>query len=105
MRASTPKDSAPYDDNQPLQKCITTDGGQSNTHPSGKRTFNLQELACLAGFSTSHRFSGCMTSIRKQIGNAVPACFAKTLFKEIIGCLEETDRMDAEWKPEVIALD
>ena len=105
MHASTKKNEAPYNDNKPLGQCITTDGGKGDLHPNGKRSFNLQELACLAGFPASYRFFGGMGSIRKQVGNAVPACFAKVLFQEIIKTLKKSDQADAEWKPEIINID
>ena len=105
MLAFTKKSEQPYNDNQPLRQCITGSGGEGNLHPSGKRSFNLQELACLAGFPATYRFFGNMTSIKKQIGNAVPACFAKVLFEEIVATLKKSDQEDAEWKPEIIDID
>lgn len=105
MRAFTANFAAPYDANQPLHSCITTNGGQSDVHPSGRRSFNLQELACLAGFPQSHAFHGCKTSIRRQIGNAVPPPVAKAIFKQVIQTMRETDSVEAEWEPEVIELD
>lgn len=94
-----------YNPSQPLARAITTDGGESNTHPDGWRSFNLRELAMLQAFPAQHQFEGTMTSIRRQIGNAVPSCFAKTLFEEIIRSLRESDRRYPPRKPEVIELD
>ncbi|KAK3708012.1 hypothetical protein LTR37_011705 [Vermiconidia calcicola] len=105
MRSSIPRDGKAYNDRGPLKQCITTSGGESNLHPKGKRTFNLQELACLAGFPPTHRFFGSEGSIKRQIGNAVPACVAKAIFEQIIKTMRQTDKEIAAWKPECIELD
>ena len=105
MRAFTAQDSLPYDGDQPLRQCITTNGGMSNKHPNGGRSFNLQELACLAGFPPSHRFFGNVTSIKKQIGNAVPACFAKALYQEIVKTLKESDDEEVGWEADAVVID
>lgn len=106
MVAHTPKPHGfPYDPRQPLKSAITCDGGKSDVHPSGTRSFNMRELSMLQSFPPTHDFSGTMTSIRKQCGNAVPSCFAKLMFEEITKSLSERDREVANWKPEVIALD
>ncbi|KAI7547170.1 hypothetical protein KC331_g5174 [Hortaea werneckii] len=106
MLAHTPKPHGfPYDPWQPLKSAITCDGGKSDVHPSGTRSFNMRELSMLQSFPPTHDFSGTMTSIRKQCGNAVPSCFAKLMFEEITKSLSERDREVANWKPEVIALD
>jgi DNA (cytosine-5)-methyltransferase 1 len=97
-------DKAPYDPNQPLKRAITCDGGESNVHPSGRRTFNGQELALLQGFLNTHQFAGTAGSIKKQIGNAVPSCFAKTLFEGIISSLRKSDRKARNYKPELVDL-
>ncbi|KAI6848532.1 hypothetical protein KC323_g9587 [Hortaea werneckii] len=95
----------PYDPRQPLKLAITCDGGKSDVHPSGTRSFNMRELSMLQSFPATHDFYGTMTSIKKQCGNAVPSCFAKLMFEEITESLRERDREVADWKPEVIALD
>ena len=95
-----------YNPNQPLAQAITTGGGLSDTHPNGDRTFNMQELAQLGGFPPTHKFGNTnKTSIRKQIGNAVPSCFAEVLFKEITASLRKSDRRAAAYQPEVVELD
>jgi DNA (cytosine-5)-methyltransferase 1 len=101
---STPKNEQPYNSRKPMQGCITCDGGPSNLHPNGRRTFTLFELAALQGFLPTHRFAGSMTDIKKQIGNAVPSMFAKKLFEHITLSLQNSDRMRASWKPETIDL-
>jgi DNA (cytosine-5)-methyltransferase 1 len=101
LRYYLKKDEKPYNSHQPLKACITCDGGTANLHPSGKRTFTLFELAALAGFLPTHRFSGkSSTQIKKQIGNAVPSMFAKKLFEHIELSLQKSDRRSAAWKLE-----
>ncbi|KAI7086574.1 hypothetical protein KC356_g4901 [Hortaea werneckii] len=106
MLAHTPKPHGfPYDPREPLKLAITCDGGKSDVHPNGTRTFNMRELSMLQSFPATHDFAGTMTSIRKQCGNAVPSCFAKLMFEEITENLSKRDKEVANWKPEVIALD
>lgn len=106
MQAFTAKNEAPYDGNQPLRSCITTGGGEGDLHPSGERSFNLQELAVLQSFAPTYRFAPSnKTSIRRQIGNAVPSCLAEALFKSIIETLKISDQLTAEWKPELVEID
>ena len=76
-----------------------TNDRERNVHPSGKRSFNLQELAALQGFPPNHSFFGNATSIRKQVGNAVPPVFAKKLFRHLTKSLEASDRELAAYKP------
>ena len=78
----------PWDGNKILPRAMTTSGGQ-NYHPSGTRDFTLREYACLQGFPLNHMFLG--SGIKKQIGNAVPPCVAKVLFKSIKRDLDEAD--------------
>ncbi|KAM0698470.1 hypothetical protein Q7P36_001937 [Cladosporium allicinum] len=100
LNRSTKKTELPYNAKQTLSNCITTGGGKSDLHPSGKRSFTLFELAALQGFLPKHRFYGNKTQIRTQIGNAVPSMFAKQLFEHIIKSLQESDRKRSLWKPE-----
>ncbi|KAK4569509.1 hypothetical protein LTR86_003272 [Recurvomyces mirabilis] len=91
MQSSTARDGDSYNPRQQLGQAITTDGGAGNLDPSGKRTFTLQELALLQGFLPTHKFAGGITAIKRQIGNAVPGCVAKTIFEAVIESLKETD--------------
>jgi DNA (cytosine-5)-methyltransferase 1 len=104
MRASIPRNEPAYKDDVPLRRLITCDGGNGNLHPTGKRTFELCELAALQAFLPSHQFAGGKTAILKQIGNAVPSCFAKILFEHVTASLKETDRKIVAWKEEIIDL-
>lgn len=104
MRSSRPRDASAYNADTPLRGLISCDGGVGNLHPNGQRTFELCELAALQSFLATHQFSGGKTAILKQIGNAVPSCFAKTLFEHIAASLRESDRLLAAYKPEVVDL-
>lgn len=89
------RDEPSYDAGTPLKRCITTDGGKGNFHPSGKRTFSNRELAALQGFPPGYKFYGEKTSVRKQIGNAVPSMVMKTIFETIVATLRATDAAEA----------
>lgn len=103
MAESTPKNNkAPYMANQALRACITTSGGDGDLHPSGKRSFNLQELAQMGGFPARHKFVGNKTSIRRQIGNAVPATAATAFFEEVVKSVQQFDQEIAERRSEEI---
>lgn len=105
MNYAYPKDGEAYDARAPLRSAITCSGGVGNLHPSGTRTFTLQELASLQGFPPEHQFFGGSTSIKKQIGNAVPAVFAKILYQHVTKSLEASDRQLAAYKPPMIKID
>ena len=105
MRVARNKPGRPYDPNQPLRQCITTDGGKGDLHPHGNRTFTLAELASLAGFPPEHQFCGTKTDIKKQIGNAVPACVAKALFDQIKKTMTATDQAIAAASASAIEVD
>lgn len=91
MQSSEAKHETSYNADAPLRLCITCDGGK-NVHPSGHRTFTPLELAALQAFHLDHKFAGSKSQIIKQIGNAVPSCFAKILFEHITKALRESDK-------------
>lgn len=91
MQSSEAKHEPSYNADAPLKLCITCDGGK-NVHPSGHRTFTPLELAALQAFRLDHKFAGSKSQIIKQIGNAVPSCFAKILFEHITKALRESDK-------------
>ncbi|EMC94405.1 hypothetical protein BAUCODRAFT_25605 [Baudoinia panamericana UAMH 10762] len=107
MEAVIQRHHRPYDSGQPLKYTITTSTGIWDQHPDGKRGFSLQECALLQDFPTRYRFFGGRTSIRRQIGNAVPSCVAAAVFGEVVKTLTEHDARAAEEKtePEVIDLE
>ena len=80
----------------PLPHCITTSGTE-DIHPSGERTYTPLELALFQGFLPHHTFVGGFGDIKKQIGNAVPAVFAKLLSEQLVSSLRESDRRIKKW--------
>ena len=103
----TTKAGRPYDGNQPLRSCITTNGGEANWHPRGHRPFRLYELAGLQSFPIDHRFPADLgyVAIRTQIGNAVPVCVQKAILDECRTTMRKTDRTLAAEKVEVVKID
>ena len=53
-------------------------------HPSNKRRMTCRELAIVQGFPKDFEFVGSMTSVYKQIGNAVPPPLGEAVAKQII---------------------
>ncbi|SMQ50481.1 unnamed protein product [Zymoseptoria tritici ST99CH_3D7] len=93
----------PWDPNVTLTRIVTcggVNGGKNRGalhHPTKPRGLNLMELAVLQGFSPSHQFAGTMTSIRHQIGNAVPPVFMTQLTKGSIKAMQEMDAYVKQW--------
>lgn len=59
-------------------------------HPNNKRRLSCREAATIQGFPNDFEFMGSMTSVYKQIGNAVPPPLAKHAalqIKKILGNL------------------
>jgi DNA (cytosine-5)-methyltransferase 1 len=52
-------------------------------HPEADRPITLREGARLQSFPDGFRFKGCMTSIARQIGNAVPPVLARAIAKPL----------------------
>ena len=61
-----------------------TGGPVINVHPSGKRRMTVREYARIQTFPDDFVFSGCITSMYRQIGNAVPPKFSIILGKIIL---------------------
>jgi DNA (cytosine-5)-methyltransferase 1 len=53
-------------------------------HPSNTRRMTCREVAIIQGFPIGFEFYGSMTSVYKQIGNAVPPPLAFAAAKEIL---------------------
>ncbi|KAI3397333.1 hypothetical protein diail_10991 [Diaporthe ilicicola] len=81
-------DKIPWDGSKPLERTITTSGGQCY-HWSGERELTLAEFAALQGFPSFFRFVG--KCIKRQIGNAFPPVVVKALLKSIRVHLEKFD--------------
>jgi DNA (cytosine-5)-methyltransferase 1 len=82
----------PFDGNIQA-KTITTNAGQENYHPSGRRPYTLRELARLQTFPLLHSFDGAngITEKKRQIGNAVPPLLARAMFRSVVKSLKESD--------------
>lgn len=61
-----------------------TGGPVINIHPSGKRRMTIREYARIQTFPDDFIFVGCISSMYRQIGNAVPPKFSCVLAKMII---------------------
>ncbi|KAK3074678.1 hypothetical protein LTR53_002685 [Teratosphaeriaceae sp. CCFEE 6253] len=106
MRQSTPKDLPAYDPRQVHPHTITCDGGQGDLYPSGKRSFNMQELALLLGFPLWRRFAkATKTALRTMIGNAVPVALATSLYKMVHKGLDDGEAELVQWLSEAGLLD
>jgi len=53
-------------------------------HPSNTRRMTCREVAIIQGFPISFEFTGSMTSVYKQIGNAVPPPLAFAAAKQVL---------------------
>jgi DNA (cytosine-5)-methyltransferase 1 len=84
----------PFSDDE-FAKTLTCSGGVGNYHPSGLRLYTIREAASLQTFPISHTFTpDSKTKARRQIGNAVPPLLARSMYREIIKCLKESDRVE-----------
>lgn len=88
----------PFSDDQ-FAKTVTCSGGVGNYHPSGLRFYTIRETASLQTFPLSYTFTfDSKTKARRQIGNAVPPLLARSIYREIIKCLRESDRLERSSK-------
>lgn len=81
-----------WDDISPT---ITGRGGGSggpviNVHPNGKRRMTVREYARIQTFSDNFIFCGSISSMYRQIGNAVPPKFSNILADIIISLDKQT---------------
>ncbi|KAL3304002.1 C-5 cytosine-specific DNA methylase [Colletotrichum asianum] len=90
-----PSGSVVSDPDQILKRCVTCSGGQ-NRHYSNTRAYTVREFASLQGFPVWHKFSPASKAIlKKQIGNAFPACVVKLLCEHLKDWLLEVDGLAA----------
>ena len=61
-----------------------TGGPVINVHPSGERRMTVREYARIQTFPDDFKFSGSVSSMYRQIGNAVPPKFSKVLSKLLL---------------------
>ncbi len=64
-------------------RCISYSNGRFG-HPEQDRAITVREAARLQGFPNSFIFSGSLTSMARQIGNAVPVPVAKAFGRHLI---------------------
>lgn len=64
-------------------------GAMIISHPFYPRRLSCRELATIQGFPLDFVFSGSMTSIYRQIGNAVPPLFAQQVASTIINAVNK----------------
>jgi hypothetical protein len=94
------RERTPYDPNR-LAKCITTNGGQTNYHPSGLRNFSPRERASLQTFRNAYKFVGSSGEVNRQVGNAVPPMVWRAFVGAIMKTLDDfaKDLIDAAGAP------
>ena len=73
-------------------RCISYSNGRFG-HPEQDRAISIREAACLQTFPEDFAFEGSMTSIAKQIGNAVPVRLATLIGQRFIEHLEDVGRL------------
>jgi DNA (cytosine-5)-methyltransferase 1 len=66
-----------------ITTCFSSISSQNNVHPRDTRAITIREAARLQTFPDKFQFMNSISSIRKQIGNAVPPKLAKVLADEI----------------------
>ena len=64
-------------------------GAMIHNHPSAARRLSCRELALIQGFPMNFEFTGSMTSIYRQIGNAVPPIFAEKIARVIMDAVKK----------------
>ena len=58
-------------------------------HPNGKRRMTCRELATIQSFPPEYRFVGGLTSVCRQIGNAVPPLLARAVAEQFNHLLQK----------------
>ncbi|ETS78461.1 hypothetical protein PFICI_10523 [Pestalotiopsis fici W106-1] len=87
-----PERREPWNGNGILRHTMCTNADSSvNYHPSGKRRFNIRELAVLQTFPAHHQFLDAPTQAKRQIGNAFPPLPVKHLYEHLLAHLRKVD--------------
>lgn len=76
---------------------LTTSPAQKQTercHPSETRPFTIREYARIQTFPDDYKFIGSVSSIYRQIGNAVPVNLAYEMGKSIVNTLNEINERE-----------
>ena len=73
-------------------RCISYSNGRFG-HPEQDRAISIREAACLQTFPEDFVFEGCMASMARQIGNAVPVRLAELIGQQFIEHLKDVGRL------------
>ena len=73
-------------------RCISYSNGRFG-HPEQDRAISVREAACLQTFPEDYIFKGGLTSMAKQIGNAVPVRLATLVGQQFIEHLRDVGRL------------
>ena len=73
-------------------RCTSYSNGRFG-HPEQDRAISIREAACLQTFPVDFVFDGCMASMARQIGNAVPVRLAKLFGEQFIEHLQNVGRL------------
>ena len=73
-------------------RCTSYSNGRFG-HPEQDRAISIREAACLQTFPEDFVFDGCMKSMARQIGNAVPVRLAKLFGEQFIEHLQNVGRL------------
>ena len=73
-------------------RCISYSNGRFG-HPDQDRAISIREAACLQTFPEDFVFQGGLTSMAKQIGNAVPVRLAKVVGQHFIDHLRKAEKI------------
>ncbi len=71
-------------------RCISYSNGRFG-HPEQDRAISVREAACLQTFPMDFRFSGNLSSMARQIGNAVPVRLTTVVGRHVAKHLAEAD--------------
>ena len=63
-------------------RCISYSNGRFG-HPEQDRAISVREAACLQTFPMDFQFAGSLSSMARQIGNAVPVRLAKAVGRHV----------------------
>lgn len=73
-------------------RCTSYSNGRFG-HPEQDRAISIREAACLQTFPEDFVFEGCMASMARQIGNAVPVRLAELIGQQVIEHLKDVGRL------------
>jgi len=74
-------------------RCVSYSNGRFG-HPEQNRAISIREAACLQTFPENFVFAGGITSMARQIGNAVPVRLAELVGQRFIQHLKDAGRLN-----------